>query len=80
MKNLVIFKAKWCGPCQSMSKSLEGKTLPVPVSYIDVDERPEVLIEYAIRGVPTTLLISDNVVMKRKSGFMSYDELINFIE
>lgn len=79
MKNLVIFKAKWCQPCQMMSKSLEGVQLPIPVSYIDVDERPDVLIEYGIRGVPTSVLIEDNIVIARKSGYMSNDELLKFV-
>lgn len=79
MKNLVIYSASWCGPCGQLKKTLKGVDLGIPVNIIDVDEDPVSATENAIRGVPTLLLIEDNVVVKRKSGYMSSEQLKDFV-
>ncbi len=54
--------------------------LEIPVNIIDIDEDPVSTIHYAIRGVPTLLLIDDNVVMKRKSGYVTPEQLKEFLQ
>ena len=79
MKNLVVYSASWCNPCQQLKKTLQSLDLGIPVNIIDVDEDPVSTMHYAIRGVPTLLLIDDNVVMKRKSGYVNSEQLKEFL-
>jgi thioredoxin 1 len=79
MKSLVVFKAAWCQPCKMLSKVLETTDLGIKVTTVDIDAEPSITAEFAIRGVPTSLLIEDNEVKKRKSGYMSAEELKEFV-
>lgn len=79
MKNLVIYSASYCNPCGQLKKTLQTVDLGISVSIIDVDEDPVSAAENAVRGVPTLLLIEDNVVSKRKSGYMSAQQLLDFV-
>jgi thioredoxin 1 len=78
MKNLVVFKAHWCQPCKMLGKTLSETDLGIPVSTIDIDADPTATVEYNIRGVPTVLLMQDNMVVKRKSGYMTSEQLKEF--
>lgn len=79
MKNLVIYSASWCSPCQQLKKTLQSTDLGIPVNIIDIDEDPVSATENAIRGVPTLLLIEDNQVIRRKSGAMTSQQLKDFV-
>ena len=78
MKNLVVFKAHWCQPCKMLAKTLSDTDLGIPVSTIDIDADPTATVEYNIRGVPTVLLMQDNMVVKRRSGYMTSEQLKEF--
>jgi thioredoxin 1 len=79
MKHLVVFKATWCGPCQSLAMIMKDLELPVAqVKTIDIDEDMEAAREFAVRGVPTVLLMEDNQVIKRSSGAMTASQLQEF--
>lgn len=79
MRNLVIYSASWCNPCQQLKKTLQFVDLEIPISIIDIDEDPVSAAENAIRGVPTLLLMQDNMVVKRKSGYMNSEQLKDFV-
>ena len=42
---------------------------------IDIDDKPELAQEFGIRGVPTLIMLEENVEVKRRSGSMSKSEL-----
>lgn len=79
MKNLVIYSASYCNPCKQLKKIIEDTNLGIPVNIIDIEDDPVSTSEYAIRGVPTVLLMSDNQVMKRRSGYMNAEQLKEFV-
>ncbi len=79
MKKLVIFSAHWCSPCQQLKKTIQNIELGVPVEMVDIDADPTSTVEYNIRGVPTVLLMSENQVMKRRSGYMNAEQLKQFV-
>lgn len=80
MKNLVIFKAHWCQPCKQLAKTIEGVDLGIPVSTVDIDADPTATTEFNIRGVPTLLLMEDMQVVRRKSGYMTAEQLKEFVQ
>lgn len=80
MKHLVVFKASWCGPCKSMAMIMKDMSFDFPVSTIDIDEDMEAAKEFAVRGVPTVLLMEDNQVIKRSSGAMTAAQLQEFCQ
>ncbi len=79
MKKIVRFTASWCGPCKMLAKTLEQIETDIPIEVIDVDEQPELASEFGIRGVPTLVMMEDNVATKRLIGNKTIQEIEAFI-
>ena len=78
---LVDFYADWCGPCNAMApvieelaKELEGK---VKVGKINVDENPDIAVEYTVMSIPTLIVFKNGKEEKRLVGLRNKEELIN---
>lgn len=67
------FYAQWCGPCKQLSKVVEGiDDLGVEIVNVDIDEDTETAVQYAIRGVPTCVVVDENGnEIRRKVGMMT---------
>ena len=80
---LVDFWAEWCGPCRAVTPVLEKLAGElenrVHVTKVDVDNNPELVKEYAIRGIPTLLLFNNGQLVAQRTGAGSYGELKSFI-
>jgi len=79
MKKVVRFTASWCGPCKMLAKTLENVQTNVPIEVIDIDAQPEIAAEFGIRGVPTLVMMEDNMATKRLVGNKTKQELEAFI-
>jgi thioredoxin 1 len=79
MKKVVRFTASWCGPCKMLAKTLEDVQTNVPIEVIDIDAQPEIAAEFGIRGVPTLVMMEDNMATKRLVGNKTKQELEAFI-
>jgi thioredoxin 1 len=79
MKKILRFTASWCGPCKMMAKTLEQIETNVPIEVIDIDVHPEIATEYGIRGVPTLVMMEENMATKRIVGNKTKQELEEFI-
>jgi thioredoxin 1 len=81
---LVDVYATWCGPCKMMAPELDklaaelGKQLRVV--KIDSDQHPAWAGRYAIRGLPTTLLMYKGEVVKRVEGAVMKDKLLEMVQ
>jgi thioredoxin 1 len=77
---LVDFYAEWCGPCKKMKPFLdeiaEENAAAVKIVRIDVDKHSELARAMEIEMLPTLLLIKDNAVIWRKTGFATKKELL----
>jgi len=79
MKKVLKFSASWCGPCKMLSKTLEEVQTDMPIEEIDIDEQSELAVEYGIRGVPTLVMIDENVEVKRNVGNLTKSQLENWL-
>lgn len=79
MPVLVDFTAVWCQPCKmldpvvkQLADEWEGK---VKVVKLDVDENPQIAMDYTIMGVPTLMLFKQGQPVERVTGFQPKDRL-----
>lgn len=75
---ILKFYAPWCAPCKKLSKDL-AKTM-LDIESINIEDNADLVTEYAIKSVPTTIVIDDNKKeAKRWVGAFKVRELIGFL-
>lgn len=80
---LVKFSAVWCEPCQHLEPvfdSLMEKRKEIPAVKVNVDLQPELTGQYAIRSVPTLLLLKQGEVVSQLSGLHSEPQLQSWLD
>jgi thioredoxin 1 len=77
---LVDFTAVWCGPCKMLDPIVRqladdwaGK---VKVVALDVDDSPNVTMDYGVMGVPTLMLFKGGQPVERLSGYQPKDRIL----
>jgi thioredoxin-like negative regulator of GroEL len=58
-----------------LAMTLDEIDSKIPIEVIDIDVYPETAQEYGIRGVPTLVLLEENIETKRMSGTKTKTEL-----
>ena len=66
MKTLMYLGAEWCGPCKIIKPQLKQSGLAI--TYIDVDQQPEIASKYSIRNIPTILALDGDTVVGKLVG------------
>jgi len=79
MKKVLKFSASWCGPCKMLSRNLEEVNTLVPIEEIDIDNNQDLAIEYGVRGVPTMIMLDENIEVKRLVGMQSLKQLEDWL-
>ena len=76
---LVDFTAVWCNPCKLLDPIVKqfaqewaGK---VKVVKLDVDDSPNLAMNYQVMGVPTLMLFKGGKPVERVTGYQPKDRL-----
>ena len=80
---LIDFWAVWCGPCKMMSPIVDRfaeENDDVKVGKINVDEEPELAIQFKVMSIPTLKLFSGGEEKKTSVGVISDDDLKAFVK
>ena len=69
---LIDLWAEWCGPCRIMSPVIEELAQEyqgrAAVGKLNVDDNPEVPVNYNVRGIPTFLLFKNGELKEKIVG------------
>ena len=81
---LVDFWAEWCGPCRNLAPTIERVAArfagAARVVKVNIDDEPQMLRQYGIRGVPTLILFKDGAEQERTVGTATAEAIASMIE
>lgn len=74
--------ANWCGPCRALSPIVDQvaeENDNIKFYKLDVDNAPNVSVEYEIMSIPMLLIFEDGKLIDKSVGLISKEELENLI-
>ena len=82
---LLDFHAEWCAPCLQQSvvlHSLESRmaTLGVSLVKVNYEDRPDLVQRHRVSGLPTLILLKNGQELKRHTGLVDSDQLMNWLQ
>jgi len=81
MLTIKYFTASWCGPCKMFSPVFDKVMMETGVNYqkIDVDSNKDLALKYGVMSVPTLIFEREGVVVNRRTGVCSHNELTTMV-
>lgn len=79
---LVDFWATWCGPCRMIAPFIDeiaNERSDIKVAKINVDEDPELAVQYQVMSIPMLLVIKDGKVVNQAVGAMPKEKILNLL-
>jgi thiol-disulfide isomerase/thioredoxin len=79
--NILYFTAEWCNPCQRtkpIAEELHSEGV-INFQFIDADSEVDMVKRFAIKSVPTYILIEDGKEVKRMNGAKTREQFLEFI-
>lgn len=85
-KKVLKFYGPNCGPCRIYAPTFEkvsqklGEEIEFTSINVESVENSEIVLEYGIKSIPTTIVVHPNGDTVRKSGAISEQALENLIQ
>ena len=79
---LVDFYADWCGPCKMLTPVIEqiaGESSDYEVYKLNVDEVPELAVQYGVMSIPTLIVFKNGQVAAKTIGVQSKQNILNML-
>lgn len=81
---IMEFGAVWCAPCKRLEPELEKlhdqwKDKFV-LAHVNVDQDPDLAMQFSVMSVPTTVLVKDGQEKERFIGFKPIGKMIELFE
>ncbi len=77
---LVDFTATWCGPCRMIAPIIEEMAVEYAgravIGKVDVDENPEISMNFGIRSVPTLMIFKGGKMVDMVIGAVGKQKLV----
>jgi thioredoxin-like negative regulator of GroEL len=81
MKHVLYFTAEWCNPCQRtkpIAEELKRDGI-INFQFIDADSEVDMVKNFAIRSIPTYILMEDGKEVKRMNGAKTKEQFLEFV-
>lgn len=74
---IIVFTAEWCGPCKKLKPILDNleDKMNLKVTRLDVEKEDDAVENYAIRNIPTIVILKDGKEVDRISGLIPSEVL-----
>ncbi|MDO5303068.1 MAG: thioredoxin [Clostridia bacterium] len=79
---LLDFWATWCGPCQMVSPIVDEiaeERSDIKVGKINVDEQPELSIQFGVMSIPMLVAMKDGEVVNKAVGARPKEDILGLI-
>ena len=80
---LVDFWAEWCGPCKTLSPTLERLTTEaggaVELAKIDVDQNQALAQQFGVQSIPTVIAFKDGLPVNQFTGALPEAQVREFM-
>lgn len=84
---VIVFSAKWCGPCKKMTmiinsviEILNKDSIDINIYKADVNDYEHLAKQYNVSALPTTVLIKGHIELKRFEGACDVTKFVNLIK
>ena len=81
---MVDFYADWCGPCKTLTPTLNKLAENFPdelkIIKVNVDEAPKLANFYGVQGIPCVLYFKNGKEIDRHVGLKSYNDYAKWLE
>lgn len=75
---LVDFYADWCGPCKMQAPIIDEVSRElgdVKFCKINIDEQPELAMEYGVMSIPTIMVVKKGEVTFQEPGLLQKKDI-----
>lgn len=81
MSHVLYFTAEWCNPCQRTRPIAEElkRDGVIDFVFVDADTELELIDKFAIKSVPTYILIQEGKEARRMSGAKTKEQFLDFV-